>query len=162
MRHLRMIVSMGVLCFLPFSAQALLQTCVVASGGLAFGGYSFMNSSPTTVVGNVKITCSLLSGLAGETVNYNISLSTGNSGSYPSRQMKSGIYLLQYNLHTQSGATAPIWGDGSSGTSTVQDSYSLALLGVVTRDYPVYGRMASGQNVPVGAYTDSLTITVTY
>lgn len=162
MMHLRTIVSMGVLCLLPFSAQALLQTCVVASGGLAFGSYSFIDSSPTTAVGNVAITCSLLSGLGGETVSYNISLSTGNSGSYVSRKMISGTYHLQYNLHTQSGANGSIWGDGTSGTSTVQDSYSLGLLGSVIRNYPVYGRIASGQNLPLGAYTDNLTITVNY
>lgn len=152
----------GALSFLPLTAQALLQACAVVTGGVAFGSYSFINAAPAAAVGNLQITCSLSSGLAGETVSYDISLSTGNSGSYLSRSMTSGIYQLQYNLYTQSGANTPVWGDGTSSTSTVQDSYTLALLGTTVRNYPVYGYITSGQNKPIGAYVDNLTVTVNY
>jgi spore coat protein U-like protein len=67
---------------------------------------------------------------------------------------------LQYNLFTDALHTI-IWGDGSSGTSSVSDSYILNLLST-TRNYTVYGQIPASQNVAVGAYTDSIIATVTF
>jgi spore coat protein U-like protein len=51
-----------------------------------------------------------------------------------------------------------VWGDGSAGTSTVP-------LRKVNRNRPatttIYGRIPPGQNVSVGAYSDSVTVTIT-
>ena len=54
-----------------------------------------------------------------------------------------------------------VWGDGSTGSHTVSDSY-LALLTPTTKHYTVYGRVPGGQNKPAGTYSDTVTVTVTY
>jgi len=64
---------------------------------------------------------------------------------------------MNYNLFAAP-SMVTAWGDGSAGTSTV-------LLGKVNKNRPVtttiYGRIPPGQNVSVGAYSDSVTVTIT-
>ena len=141
---------------LPAQAQ-LLFSCTVSASALSFGDYVFTNASPTDVAGNVNVTCTGLLGLA---VSYDIRLSTGSSGNYAARAMTSGGNQLQYNLYATS-PPASVWGDGSGATAIVQDNY-LLLLGGVSRNYPVYGRVPAGQNVPAGLYGDTITVTVNY
>ena len=146
------------LAMLPATAHAI-ANCSVTATGVAFGGYSFNNAAPTIATGNVQVSCSLI-GVISLFVNYEIRLSTGNSGSYAPRKMINGGNELQYNVYTNAGNTI-IWGDGNSGTSTVTDSYTLGLLTTV-RNYPVYGRLPAGQNTPAGVYADTITVTVNY
>ena len=81
------------------------------------------------------------------------------SGGFHPRQMRrtSGTDRLNYNLFTTPSMTT-VWGDGSAGTSTV-------LLTKVNKNRPVtttiYGRIPPAQNVSVGAYSDSVTVTIT-
>ncbi|HXS20313.1 MAG TPA: spore coat protein U domain-containing protein, partial [Steroidobacteraceae bacterium] len=84
---------------------------------------------------------------------YTVSMSAG-SGTLTSRVMKSGGSQLDYNLYTNSTHTT-IWGDGTSGTVKV----SATSLGAT---YTVYGLIPALQNVPVGSYSDTVTVTVTY
>jgi spore coat protein U-like protein len=96
----------------------------------------------------------------GNNVSYAIALTSG-TGSYAARQLASGADRLGYNLFKDSARTL-VWGDGTSGTSTLSDSYTLAVSPTV-RAYPVYGRIPGGQNLTkVGTYGDSITVTVTY
>lgn len=74
--------------------------------------------------------------------------------------MYSGAYAIEYNLYTDSTRTT-LWGDGSAGTSYVSDGYLLGLL-TVSRNYPVYGRVPAGQNLPAGVYSDVVVVTVDY
>lgn len=68
---------------------------------------------------------------------------------------------LNYNLYAD-GAHTLIWGDGTGGTSTVSDSYTLPASSS-TRDYTVYGRISGAQSSAVaGNYLDTVLITVTY
>ena len=81
------------------------------------------------------------------------------SGGFQPRQMRhaSQADRMNYNLFT-SPSMVTVWGDGSAGTSTV-------LLRKVNRNRPatatIYGRISPGQNVSVGGYTDTLTVTIT-
>jgi spore coat protein U-like protein len=61
---------------------------------------------------------------------------------------------LTYNLYTDASRLIS-WGDGSGGSSTVSMTGAAA-------DIPVYGRMAARQNVPAGAYADTIVVTITY
>lgn len=131
-------------------------SCSVASAPVTFGNYSASTVSDTA--GTVSVTCSAL--LVGLTVSYVISLSTGNSGSFSLRQMQSGAHVLNYNLYTDAGRNN-IWGDGTAGSSTVMDSYNVALLSR-TIDYTVYARIPAAQFVAAGAYSDSIMVTVEY
>jgi spore coat protein U-like protein len=64
---------------------------------------------------------------------------------------------LNYNLFVNAGRST-VWGDGAPGTSTV-------FLKNVKKNHPavatIYGRVPPGQNVSVGSYSDSLTVTIT-
>lgn len=137
---------------------AIGETCTVSATGVTFSNYD--PSSLLDGTGNITVICT---GLISVSVNYTISLSTGSSGSYSARQMTSGGYVLQYNLYTAPSRSDvdQIWGDGSGVSSVVSDGYSLALL-IVTRNYPVYGRIPAGQNVAAGLYGDTITVTVVY
>ncbi len=87
-------------------------------------------------------------------------MNAGNSGSFATRFMNLVGNHLNYNLYTQVGHTT-IWGNGTAGTGTVSDNY-LLILGPNARNYTIYGLLPALQTVPAGAYTDAITVTVTY
>jgi spore coat protein U-like protein len=130
--------------------------CSVSSTGTAFGVYDALSAVNKDVVGTISVTCS---GSIGDPVNYSIALSPGG-GSFASRTMQAGSPQLNYNLYAD-GAHTAIWGDGTAGTSTVSDSYTLSASSS-THQYTVFGEIP-GQSGPVaGAYTDTVVITLTY
>ena len=150
------------LCALPLLLPLLahgVAACIVTSSGVALGSYTFDQLGPTDATGNISVSCSL-DGMVSLPVTYEIRLSTGISGSYAQRQMGTNASRLHYNLYSNPARSA-IWGDGTAGSTTVSDSYVLALLNTV-RDYPVYGRAPAGQNIAAGVYTDVITVTVLY
>lgn len=140
------------------SAHAIAD-CTASAGSTNFGTYSPFSISPLDGTGNVQVSCSLI-GLISLVVSYDILLSPGSSGTFVNRTMSGGSYNLSYNLYTNAGRSS-IWGDGSGGTSIVTDGYLLGLLTTV-RNYPVYGRIFAGQNVPPGLYSDTIVVTVNY
>jgi spore coat protein U-like protein len=146
------------LALLPLSAQAIAECSATASGAV-FGGYTFSNTAPTYVVGNVQVSCSL-TGILSQLVSYDISLSTGTSTSYAPRKMVNGANWLIYNLYKDASKSV-IWGNGISGTSIVSDRYLVELLTTV-RNYAIYGQIPAGQNVPAGIYSDTIVVTVNY
>jgi spore coat protein U-like protein len=151
-----LIVSNGVV---HASCIGLNCSCTTTANAVAFGTYNPLSGTALTATGNVAVTCSAL--VAGLNVSYVISLDAGQNGSFSARKMAQGGSLLQYNLYT-SAAYTTVWGDGTSGTSTVSDAYLLSLLSV-TRNYTVYGSMPVSQNVTPGTgYADTITVTVTY
>jgi spore coat protein U-like protein len=144
------------ICALLSARASAVAVCSVSSTGEAFGTYDTLTAANKDVVGTISVTCT---GTIGDPVNYSIALSPG-AGSFGARTMQAGAAQLSYNLYSD-GALTQIWGDGTGGTSTVSDSYSLAAASV-TRQYTVYGRIP-GQNGPVaGSYADTLVITLTY
>ena len=122
-----------------------------------FHNYDVLTSGPFETTGNVRITCN---GFVLSNAVVSIGPSSGATNINP-RTMKltTGTDLLNYYLYSDSGRTT-VWGDGTSGTST----QTVLILGVLffTRDLPVYGRITPNQNVSVGVYTDTLTVTITY
>jgi spore coat protein U-like protein len=143
---------------LPGPARALLANCNVNATSVSFGAYNVFNPSPTDATGQVTVSCTGL--VLSLSVSYQIQLSPGSSGSFAARTLVSGANLLSYNLYRDAARTS-IWGDGSSGTSTVNDGYSLGLFTVI-RNYNVYGRIPALQNAVAGSYADSIIVTVNY
>ncbi|HXB20076.1 MAG TPA: spore coat U domain-containing protein [Candidatus Solibacter sp.] len=151
-------------CFLLVVACAMVSVhasgvavCSVSSTGTAFGAFDTLSGGNKDVVGTISVTCS---GNVGDAANYVIALSLGG-GSFASRSMQAGGSQLSYNLYSD-GAHTLIWGDGTGGTSTVSDSYSLPASSS-TRQYTVYGRIPGGQSGAVaGDYADTMLITLTY
>lgn len=130
---------------LPVCARAA-TTCTLTITNVAFAAYDVFTKTKTNSTGKVKVKCSA-------SASYTISLSAG-SGTFTSRVMKNGSYQLDYNLYTNTTHTT-IWGDGTSGTSTVSATGTGAT-------YTVYGQIPALQNVRVGSYSDTITVTVTY
>jgi spore coat protein U-like protein len=140
----------------PIQAWAALS-CTTSAQAVAFGNYDPLSSLPTDSTGQVSVTCTNLVNLL---VSYTVALSTGVSGSYSNRQLASGSNRLNYNLYTDL-THLLVWGDGTSGTSTVSNTFLVVLAGI-TANHTVYGRIPARQNVAVGSYSDTITVTVTY
>ncbi len=133
--------------------QPSMATCTISATGLAFGTYDTLRPSPNDSTGNVAVTCT---GRRGNVFYYSIALASG-TGAYTQRRMRSGTYALSYNLYLAPDRSV-VWGDGNSGTGVISDIMSLKGASA-TRNYPVYGRIFSRQDVPVGIYTDSIVVT---
>jgi spore coat protein U-like protein len=135
---------------LPALAHA---QCSVSTIGVNFGNYNTLSSSNVASSGTITIFCS-------KKVNATIAIGASpNSGGFQPRKMKltSGSDLLSYNLYTTS-AYATIWGDGTSGTSTVYSTISKG----VNNNFTVYGLAPGSQDVYVGSYNETLTVTINF
>jgi spore coat protein U-like protein len=129
----------------PVSRSA---SCTVSTSGLNFGVYDVFSSFNDDVTGTINVNCK-------SHASYSISLSSG-SGSYASRTLVNGGKTLLYNLYLDS-TRLTIWGDGSAGTGTFSGNNSGTNVATT-----VYGRIPARQNASVGAYSDVITVTITF
>ncbi len=143
----------GLLCLV--FANGAHAACRVTTTGINFGAYDVFAAVPRDTTGTVTVACD-------RNPPTDVTISIGpspTSGGFQPRQMRHASQpdRMNYNLFT-SPSMGTVWGDGSAGTSTV-------LLGKVNRNRPVtttiYGRIPSGQNVSIGAYSDAVTVTIT-
>lgn len=135
-----------------FFATEADAACTVTATSVNFGAYNVYSASAVTSTGNVQLRCS---GTYAASVV--VSMTRGASSSFIPRTMMQGSQALQYNLFGDTAYTL-IWGDGSSGTVQCYVSYT----GTYTLNIPVYGRVPAGQDVGVGAYSDTVTVVVNY
>jgi spore coat protein U-like protein len=149
---------LGLILMLASLPSEAATSCTVTTSGEAFGSYDPPANLADLTTGTVTVRCS---GNFFARVSYSVSLSRG-SGSFANRQMTSGGNSLRYNVYSDSAMTT-IWGDGSSGTSVVSDSYYFFPSTTVTRSYTVYGRIPNNQTAArTGNYSDNLMITVSF
>jgi spore coat protein U-like protein len=148
---------LGLWAALLAAPVAWAASCTITNSGISFGAYDPLSVQPRDTNATIQNTCQ---GLPGENVSYSIAVNEV-SGSGAVLTLSNGSTTLQYDLYLDIGRTV-IWGDGTNGTSMIQDSYTLAS-SPVNKSYPVYGRIAGGQSTATpGTYTDSLMITVNY
>ena len=141
--------------FLVLARQAP-AACNVTATGVSFGAYDVFVTTPTDAVGSIAVSCDEV-----PPSDVIVSISPGSSGIYFPRQMRraGGPDRLNYNLFTTPAMSA-VWGDGTGGSSTVfLKNVKRPRHPVVT---PLYGRIPPGQDVSVGSYSDSVTVTVTW
>jgi spore coat protein U-like protein len=140
-----------------FQVTATVQsTCSATAATLAFPNYTPGGGAQ---IGNTTISVKCTKNTP-FTVALNAGATTGDA--YAQRVMGgSGANTLQYNLFTTA-ALAQVFGDGSGGTGTVAGTGS----GVATANaVQVFGQVpdsATNQAAVPGAYTDTITVTVTY
>jgi spore coat protein U-like protein len=160
---------LALLCVLAMPALLLAgrvhaaADCNVTAGGVAFGAYDPLATTPDDSTGTVTVTC-VNTGPANTRVDFSVALSTGVSGAYSQRYMKSGTPRLNYNLYRDAARTI-VWGNGSSGTSSIAGTLTVgpgAGNGTKSATYTVYGRAPALQDATPGAYSDSIVITLTY
>ena len=145
---------LAVLLCLSFAGEAG-AACSVSATGINFGTYDVFVTAPLDSTGTVTVTCD-----QAPPADVTIAIGpSGTSGGFNPRQMRSASSpdRLNYNLFVNAGRST-VWGDGAAGTSTV-------FLKNVVKNRPVlttiYGRIPPRQDVSVGTYTDSLTVTIT-
>jgi spore coat protein U-like protein len=121
-------------------------TCAIAAQGMVFGAYDVFNSQSLDGASGISVSCDVA-------VAYTVAMSPGG-GSYALRAMTYGPHVLNYNLFVDAARTA-VWGDGSAGTSVASGNATSA-------NHTVYGRIPARQNAYIGAYSDSIIVTVAY
>lgn len=130
----------------------VISSCSVSAADLAFGNYNPLSVVATAGTTTVTVTCSLLA-------PYNVGLAIGTNGSsVTARKMKitgGGSDLLNYDLFRDA-AHLLNWGN-TVGTDTL----SLVGTGLAVGS-TVFGSIPATQNVSVGSYTDTITVTVTF
>lgn len=136
------------LCSLARQADA---ACTLSATAVAFGTYDVFQASPTDSTGTITYRC------GNNDHDIRIAISTGTSGTFVNRTLKSGGENLLYNLY--SGGFTQVWGDGSDGTTTYFLHNPPNNKDVVLT---VYGRIAAGQDVAIGSYTDTVVVTLEY
>lgn len=134
------------------------QGCTASASTLSFGVYNPQASGNVDNTGNITVTCQATISLL---VSYTVKLSAGNSALFSQRKLTGTTTPMNYQVYLDS-TRSTIWGDGSTSTSFILDGYLLQVLTPVVKQYTVYGRIPGSQNVAAGAYTDTLTILVTY
>jgi spore coat protein U domain-containing protein, fimbrial subunit CupE1/2/3/6 len=148
---------------LPTAALAAVLSCTVSTAAVAFGTYTPLQAAPLAGTGAVNTVCTVNS----HTNTLTIALSTGNSASFATRQLKTTVgvttYTLNYNLY-QNPADTTIWGDGSSASYPTLN-VTLTRHGnvnTITTSTPVYGAVGAAQDPAPGTYADTITVTVNF
>lgn len=141
---------------------AAATTCQLnVAGGLAFGNYDVLSPAPNDSLAMVNAVCTRDGGPQNVTIS--VQLSPGaNGSSVNDRRMRNidpqGGYL-SYNLFRDVGRNA-VWGF-SPNVDAMTTVLSVPNKSSSTATFTIYGRIPALQDVPVGSYTDSVTVTVT-
>jgi spore coat protein U-like protein len=134
-----------------FNVQvAITSTCVVnGATAMNFGSQGVLSAN-VNQTSTVTVSCT-------NTTPYNIGLDKGlNGSSVTTRQMKSaGGALVNYSLFSDAGRTAN-WGN-TVGTDTVTATGNGS-----AQAFIVYGQIPAQLTPAPAAYTDTITVTVTY
>jgi spore coat protein U-like protein len=134
---------------LGISATAA-AACTLSASPVAFGTLSA--SGATTATGAVTVNCTNGDALT-------IALDAGGNASGTQRRLLNGTNFLNYNLYQPTAAgtaqASPVvaWGDGSTFATNSTGAAQV---------FNVYGQVPSGQTLYVGAYSDTVTVTLTY
>lgn len=147
---------MAVLTATTIPSQAEVQ-CLVNQASLAFAPYDVFNPAPTDGIGTVQLRCMGVSGSGGAMATLAIAMGPGRNGSEQRRQLASAGHALDYGLYSDA-AHSRSWASGAE--ALLLPLPALQVQETRTLNLPVYGRIPARQNVGAGAYSDSLSITV--
>jgi spore coat protein U-like protein len=135
-----------------FTVSTDVQTaCVVSATALNFGAY--ITTAASNATSTITVQCNNLT-------TYNIGLDQGTSpgATTTTRAMTgpTGAVPLGYSLCSDSASCAKNWGD-VVGTDTVPGTGNGS-----GQPYTVYGHIPAGEVSRAGAYSDTITVTVTF
>jgi spore coat protein U-like protein len=140
-----------VVALLALPGHCLAQSCSVRVIALQFGDYNPLSPLAVDSTADVYVTCD-------PSIPYSIALDAGanSGGSFDPRKMTmiGGFSYMAYNIFRDPGRIE-IWGDGRNNTFT-----NIGVGTGVESHFTAYGRLPGGQNVPVGLYSDSLSVLV--
>ncbi len=139
--------------------------CTVAAGALSFGSYDpIVGNTATNLNATTPITITCVKGSSPT-----IGLSLGNYASGSTRRMRHATTLTQfltYELYqppnTTSGATCTFPGTTVWGSTGINLFSPGAAANKNSRVFNVCGTVPAAQNVEVGVYSDTVTVTVNF
>jgi spore coat protein U-like protein len=129
------------------------NNCTVTTAALAFGSYDpVVANASAGLDGTGRLTVACTKGVAPT-----IALAAGSNASGATRRLSDGAgHFLEYNLF-QDSSRSTAWSASGAGIYTATAATSKA-----SRDFTVYGRVAGNQDVPAGAYGDTVVATVNF
>lgn len=129
------------------------RNCIISTTPLAFGSYDPVvgnASAPLDGTATVTITCTMGTPAS-------IGLDAGANAVAAQRRLTNGsAAYLNYQVYLDSGYST-VWGTDTSNQLDAGTAPSKA-----PRAFPVYGRIPAAQDVPVGAFSDSIVATVNF
>lgn len=147
----------ALLALFPFQAKAVSNCDITSLNNMNFGSYDPLGqnaSSPLDTTGYLRIYCFGLPYTLVVNINQGQNPAAGSSCTSPRRQMSSASGAkLAYGLYRDAGYSSP-WGCNSSVTANIPI--------FLDRTFNIYGRIPAGQMIPPGAYTDTLSVTITF
>ncbi len=143
------------------ASASVAANCTIATAPVAFGAYDpVVANAAAARTGNGSITVACTAGSAPA-----ITLGLGNNSVAGVRNMASGAERLNYELYqppnttpgTACGALTTVWGTTGANIFTPTSPASKA-----ARTYNVCGSVAAGQDVGIGAYSDTVVASVNF
>ncbi|NVJ71172.1 MAG: spore coat protein U domain-containing protein [Alphaproteobacteria bacterium] len=125
-------------------------SCSVTATDLAFGVYDPFSATDIDGTVTLQVLCT-------NTTDYDIGLDegVGQGATVAVRVMESGANDLTYSIYQNTQRTT-VWGD-TVGVDTVSDTGT-----GTTQTFTAYARLFALQNAAPGAYSDTVTVTVTF
>lgn len=140
------------------TANVVASCLVTSTTDIAFGNYDpadANSAAPLDASGSVAVRC-----VKGTTANVAIEQganpAAGSSCVSPLRQMAGGTERLAYAIFSDAARTA-VWG-----CDTANDQTFTAATVATPTTLTTYGRIAPAQDVSVGAFADTVNVTVTF
>lgn len=126
-------------------------SCTINAGDMAFGTYDPIvthASAALDATSTISVVCATGSS-ATLRLSQGLNAVEGSTDAAPLRQLVSGANVLSYQLFTDE-ALSDVWGN------TLATGVSHTGTGAAA-SFTVYGSIPGGQNVPLGAYVDTVT-----
>jgi spore coat protein U-like protein len=156
------LLAIGLLAASATPAQALLCTpivgctCSVSANDIAFTGVNPL-SGAASAQGDVAVDCT---GVIDVAPSVTVQINKGVWGTISARKMRDGAgHLLDYNIYTAVNH-AIVWGDGTSGSSTLSVSGGLLTLGHWTASRTMYGIVSPATSTVPGGYSDTIVVRI--
>lgn len=143
----------------PFQVQAIIQNGCLVSGGTGTAIFGSLNFGTQPALSTQTISTALASNASWQlncTPNMSLTMSLDGGQNYNAgRQLaKTGGGTLQYQLYSDAGYTIPIQLNQAVTISNVGTGNNITL--------PVYGRLTLPGYAPVGTYTDTVVVTLSW
>lgn len=135
------------------SSATVTSDCAVTTTSVAFGNVNVTKNLNVDNTGGISVTCT-----NGTAWTAKANAGGGTTATITDRRMMAGTELLKYALYTDTARTV-VWGDGTTGNgSTITGTGSGS-----AQASTIYARVPSGQTAAkAGAYSDTVTVTVSY
>jgi spore coat protein U-like protein len=132
----------------------VVDNCTISTAAISFGDYDALSANPLDQTGSVTITCTT-GAAATIKLGQGSNATAGSTDSAPQRRLTNGSSgFLSYQIY-QDGARSTVWGN-TAGSGVSETGNGAAQVKTV------YGRIPPGQNLPTGAYSDTVVAEVAF